>query len=201
MLFIFSIALMFTVLTFPSFAVAEYDGAAYKALADSDAPIWTFRQEWLHLVADEARALGFSEDSKVIKALQDAWWQEQEDLNIVAKVIQFESDPAWCDWEHSVAIGAVIMNRVRSEWFPNNVKSVVTAPGQYTPMYTYDFSRVSRLSYAAAKAAIDGDHNVPNDAYWHANFPQGTSTWKKFICDTGWFYSVTYVCCGIYGID
>lgn len=107
----------------------------------------------------------------------------------------------YCEWEHSVAIGAVIMNRVASPYFPNTVKDVVAAPGQYVKWYTYGFDNLKQKSYAAAKAAIDGDHNVPSNAYWHANFPQGTSTWKKFICDTGYFYSVTWVCCGIPGID
>lgn len=189
-------------LTLPTLATEGVTPQGYiPYYADYDGPIHTLRQEWLHYIAMEARVFGEPEDGPIIRALQEEWWKEQEKLNIVAKVIQNEADPEWCDWEHSVAVGAVVMNRVASPYFPDTVKEVVGAPGQYASQYTYGFTGLKQKSYAAAKAAIDGDHNVPSNAYWQANFPQGTSTWKTFICDTGWFYSVTYICCGIPGID
>lgn len=157
----------------------------------------TNKQIALHEAADILRVAGYSDDSEVIKALQAAWWQEQEDLSIVATVIYNEADPKWCEWEHSVAVGAVVCNRVKSPYFPNTVKEVVAAPGQYLQRYTYDFSHTSRLAYLAAKDAMDGNHDVPEDAFWQDNTIQGTRIWKSFICDTGWFWSKTYICCGI----
>lgn len=163
--------------------------------------IRTNKQEALHEAAEMLRAVGYTDESEPIKALSAAWWQEQEDLDIVATVIYNEADPKWCEWEHSVAVGAVVCNRVKSPYFPNTVKEVVAAPGQYLPRYTYDFSHTSRLAYLAAKSAMDGDHEVPEDAFWQDNTIQGVRIWKSFICDTGWFWSKTYICCGIPGID
>ena len=163
-------------------------------------PVRTARQEALHEAADILRSLGYSEDSPAILALGEAWMAEQEALDIVAKVIQNEADPAWCEWEHSVAVGAVVCNRVASPWFPNTVREVVAQPGQYLKSYTYDFAGTSRLAYLAAKAALYGDHDVPDDAYWQDNNVQGNSIWRTFVCDTEHFYSVTYICRGIYGI-
>lgn len=160
-------------------------------------PIRTARQDALHADADNLRALGIKDDDPMIKALSDAWWAEQEKLDIIAKVIAHEADPQWCEWEHSVAVGVVVLNRVASPYFPNTVREVVAAPGQYLPSYTYDFSGTSRLAYEAAKAAIDGDHDVPSDCYWQDNKIQGTAIWKAFVCDTGWFSSVTYICRGV----
>ena len=164
-------------------------------------PVRTAKQEALHEAADLLRDAGFTNDSGLIKALQAAWWLEQEDLDIVAKVIQNEADPQWCEWEHSVAVGAVVMNRVRSERFPNTVKEVVNAPGQYLPAYTRNFEKTSRLAYLAAKDALDGNHEVPSDCYWQDNKKQGVSVWKAFKLDTGWFRSTTYICRGIPEID
>lgn len=169
--------------------------AAYDA-----EPIRTAKQDALHEAADILRAAGYAEDSEVIKALQAEWMQEQEDLNIIAKVIQNEADPEWCEWEHSVSVGAVVCNRVKSPYFPNSVKEVVAAPGQYLESYTYGFCGVSHLAYLAAKAAMDGDHDVPENAYWQDNKKQGCYVWKAFVCDTGWFKSTTYICCGIPGV-
>lgn len=159
--------------------------------------IRTNKQEILHEAADILRSYGYAEDSEAIRALGDAWRQEQENLDIIAKVIQHEADPAWCEWEHSVAVGAVVCNRVRSELFPDSVKEVVAAPGQYLPAYTRNFDGTSRLAYLAAKAAMDGDHAVPEDAYWQDNKVQGKRIWRAFVCDTGYFRSTTYICCGV----
>lgn len=164
-------------------------------------PVRTARQDALHEAADILRGAGYAEDSVVIRALQAEWLQEQEALDIIAKVIDNEADPAWCEWEHSVAVGVVVLNRVRSEWFPNTVKEVVASPGQYLPAYTYDFAGTSRLAYEAAKAALDGDHSVPEDCYWQDTRVQGVSVWKAFTVDTGWFRSTTYICRGIPGVD
>ena len=159
--------------------------------------VTTQRQDDLHAAADVLRTLGYADTSEVIQRLKDEWQREDEDLNIIAKVIQNEADPAWCEWEHSVAVGAVVVNRVRSEYFPDTVKEVVAAPGQYLPAYTYGFEKTSRLAYEAAKAALDGDHDVPADAYWQDNKVQGRRIWKAFTVDTGYFRSTTYICCGV----
>lgn len=165
--------------------------------------ITTAKQDALHNAADILRSVGYAEDSEVIKALQAEWWREQEDLDIIAKVIQHEADPQWCAWEHSVAVGAVVCNRVKSPHFKGDtVREIVAAPGQYLESYTRNFSGTSRLAYEAAKAALDGDHDVPSDCYWQDNKVQGVSVWKSFVCETPYgFRSTTYICRGIPGVS
>lgn len=162
--------------------------------------IWTKKQIALHEAAEILRAAGISDDAPTIKALSEAWWQEQEDLNILAKVVAHEADPQWCEWEHSVAVAVVVLNRVASPYFPDTVKEVVAQPGQYLPAYTYGFEQTPRLCYEVAKAAMDGDHDVPSDCYWQDNTIQGKSIWKSFMVDTGYFRSTTYICRGIPGV-
>lgn len=162
--------------------------------------ITTKRQDALHRAADSLRLAGLREDDPAIKALSAEWWAEQEALDIIAKMVAHEADPQWCEWEHSVAVAVVVLNRVASPYFPNSVKEVVAAPGQYLPSYTWGFENTSRLAYEAAKAAMDGDHDVPADCYWQDCTIQGVSIWKSFVCDTGWFRSTTYICRGIPGV-
>lgn len=173
---------------------------ASTAKAYDGEPVWTNKMLTLHYAADMLREAGFSDDSDPIRALSDAWMQEKEDLDIIAKVIAHEADPQWCEWEHSVAVGVVVLNRVNSSYFPNSVREVVAAPGQYLPSYTWGFDNTPRKAYEAAKAAMDGEHEVPEDCYWQDNKIQGTSIWKSFVCDTGWFRSTTYICRGIVGV-
>ena len=170
---------------------ADYDGSR----------VTTAKQDALHQAADILRAAGYSDDSEEIKVLSAAWWQQEEDLNILAKTIQNEANPQYCGYEHSVAVGVVVLNRVASPYFPDSVRDVVASPGQYLPSYTWGFDNISRLSYEAAKAALDGDHEVPSDCYWQAEFKQGKEVWKTFRVDTGYYASTTYICRGIVGVD
>ena len=162
--------------------------------------VTTARQDALHAAADLLRAAGLREDDPAIRALSAEWWKEQEALDILAKVVAHEADPQWCEREHSVAVAVVVLNRVASPYFPNTVKEVVAAPGQYLPSYTWGFENTPRLCYEVAKAALDGDHDVPADCYWQDTSIQGTSIWKAFTVDTGWFRSTTYICRGIPGL-
>ena len=171
-------------------------GIANAALYEEQ-PIRTSRQIMLHEMAETARAFGEPEDSPVIKMLQEEWRKEQEDLSIIAKVIDNEAGE--CPWDHRVAVGAVVLNRVASPYFPNTVKEVVAAPGQYLKSYTSGFEEIRRSSWEAAKAVMDGDHNVPSDVIWQAEFPQGTEIWWASHIDTGWYKSTTYFCRGVYG--
>lgn len=159
--------------------------------------ITTVRQDALHEAADILRGCGYAEDSEVIKAIQAEWRAEQERLDIIAKVIDHEAPPEWCDWEHSVAVGVVVLNRVASPLFPNTVREVVAAPGQYLVSYTYGFTDTSRVAYEAAAAALDGDHDVPEDCYWQDTNVQGRAIWRAYTVDTGWYRSTTYICRGV----
>lgn len=162
---------------------------------DDGGPIWTNRMIRLHEMADELRSLGYSDDSPVIQALSNAWWEDYHDLCIVAKVVDNEANDI-CEMDHKVYVGAVVMNRVKSDLFPNSVHDVVAAPGQYSHEYLNGFNNISRKSWIAARMAIDGEHDAPSDLYWQAEFPQGREIWKTFVVDTPYFHSTTYFCRG-----
>lgn len=157
--------------------------------------ITTARQDALHEAAELLRAAGLSDDDPAIKALSAEWWEEQESLDIVARVVMGEA--GGCPWEHQVAVAAVVVNRVNSPYFADTVRDVVASPGQYTTLYLTGFDKTSRQCYEAAKTALDGTDDVPDDVIWQAEFPQGTEVWWRSEVDTGWWHSVTYFCRGV----
>lgn len=166
--------------------------AALFTAAAPQEPVRTAKQDALHEAAELLRAAGYTDEDAPIVALSDAWWAENEALNIIAKTIEFEAGD--CPWEHRVAVGAVVLNRVADERFPSTVKAVVAQPGQYHQSYLSGFFGVRRSSYEAAAAAMDGRHSVPADVVWQAQFPQGVSAWWVSEVDTGWYRSTTYFC-------
>lgn len=165
---------------------------APNAVAYDGEPIRTAKQEYLHAVAEMFRARGYAEDSDIILALQGLWIEEQEALDIVARVVQGEA--GGCPWMHQVAVAAVVVNRINSPLFPDTAREVVAQPMQYTTLYLKGFDKTSRQCYEAAKKALDGESGVPEDVIWQAEFRQGKEVWWESTIDTGWYRSTTYFC-------
>ncbi len=69
-------------------------------------------------------------------------------------------------YEGQVAVGAVVMNRVRSKAYPNTIHGVIYASGQFTPAMTGKLNRVLESGkiyescIKAAKEALSGVSNV-----------------------------------------
>ena len=174
----------------------------------AEGPIHTNKQEIYHMIADKAREDGYTEDSDLIQLCKRLWAEEELSLNIVAKVIKYEA--GGCPWLHRIAVGQVVMNRVRSDLFPNTVFDVVNQRSswydengqlhvvyQYSPAYCYNFEGIERKFHEDAKFVMDGnamDWYVPSDIIWQAEFPQGKETWWRSEVSTPYYHSVTYFC-------
>ena len=116
------------------------------------------------------------------------------DIDILANVIAGEAP--YCPREHQIAVAVVVLNRVADERFPNTVAGVVGQDGQYSERYLEPRDEWPDGCLEAAQAALDGDHDVPGDVVYQANFPQGTETWWASEIDTGYWRSTTYFCRG-----
>ena len=85
------------------------------------------------------------------------------DLYLLGAIIQCEAGNQ--SYEGKVAVGAVVMNRVRSAAYPGNVHDVIYASGQFGPAGSGLLARrlaagVSDSCLAAAKEALNGRSNV-----------------------------------------
>ncbi len=81
-----------------------------------------------------------------------------------------------------LAVGAVVMNRIRDPRFSQNtIMSVIRAPGQFSPVTSgrfdlvlqQDLGSVSQACFTAARRAIAGESNVGNRVFFrtHRNNP------------------------------
>ena len=85
------------------------------------------------------------------------------DVQLLAALIQCEAGSQ--PYEGKLAVGAVVMNRVRSGGYPNSIIGVITAPGQFPPATNGKVASVlargaSASCMQAAQAAVDGATNV-----------------------------------------
>ncbi len=77
------------------------------------------------------------------------------DLDLLAKVINGEArgEP----YEGQVAVGAVVLNRVRNAEFPNTIEGVIYQKGQFSCVKDGQINLVpTASSYKAAREALDG---------------------------------------------
>ena len=83
---------------------------------------------------------------------------------LLAALIQCEAGGE--SYEGQLAVGAVVMNRVRSGAYPDNVYGVIYASGQFTPALNgkvdqvYLSGRIRESCIKAAEEAIAGNTNV-----------------------------------------
>lgn len=86
-----------------------------------------------------------------------------DDLRLLAALIQCEAGTI--DYQGQLAVGAVVMNRVRSGAYPNTIYGVIYASGQFTPALNGKVARVYNNKVydscmQAAQEAINGGTNV-----------------------------------------
>lgn len=98
-----------------------------------------------------------------------------EEMDILAKVIYSESrgEP----YKGQVAVGAVVMNRIQSSQFPDNIKDVVFQKGAFTAVSDGQYWLTpNRTAYLAALDAVRGWDPTYNSIYYF-NPDTATSAW------------------------
>ena len=107
----------------------------------------------------------------------------QEDINLLAEVIYWEN---WhTDKEHLAAYytGAVVMNRVHSQDWPNSIESVLYQKGQYsTTKYFFTEELPAEVYEMAERILRDGTDDVPEGVIFQSMRPLG-KVWKKVNTD------------------
>lgn len=98
---------------------------------------------------------------------------DADTTQLLAALIQCE---AGCEsYEGQLAVGAVVMNRVRSGAYPSSIHGVIYASGQFTPALNgkvntvYESGRISASCVQAAQEAISGVSNVGDMTHFRRN--------------------------------
>lgn len=102
-----------------------------------------------------------------------AYTTDADTTMLLAALIQCE---AGCEsYEGQVAVGAVVMNRVRSGAYPNSIHGVIYASGQFTPALNgkvntvYESGNIKSSCIQAAGDALAGVSNVGDCTHFRRN--------------------------------
>lgn len=110
-----------------------------------------------------------------------------DDVTLLAAIIQCEA--GGCSYAGKLAVGAVVMNRVKSSSFPNTISGVIYQSGQFSPARTGKLaSRLARGVSAscrqAAMEALSGKDNTNGAKY----FKYASSGQRGVVYGTVVFY-------------
>ncbi len=92
---------------------------------------------------------------------------------LLAALIQCEAGGE--SYEGQLAVGAVVMNRVRSSAYPNTIHGVIYASGQFTPAMNgkvnkvYESGKIYSSCIQAAEEALSGVSNVGDLTHFRRN--------------------------------
>ncbi len=98
---------------------------------------------------------------------------EADEVTLLAAIIYCEAGGE--SYETQLAVGAVVVNRVKSGRFPNSIYSVIYQPGQFGPARTGKLERklargVSSSCYSAAQEALSGVDNTNGALYFNDGY-------------------------------
>lgn len=117
--------------------------------------------------------------------------QLSKDIMLLARLIN--SEALGESYEGKLAVGNVVMNRVKSKEFPNTITDVVYQSGQFDGVGTKYFTQYPHTdSIKAAIEAIEG-RDITKGALFHVNLNKANPKWAYTLTFTSrigdhWFY-------------
>lgn len=112
------------------------------------------------------------DDIKVVSNVSADKAYTQEDVLWLARIIHVEA--RGLSYEGKLAIANVVLNRVKSDSFPDTIYDVIFQPGQFPPAYKDGFSTLepNQDCIYAAKMALNGENNISSCLFFnHRPFP------------------------------
>lgn len=152
-------------------AKAQAEAAAAQARAQAEAQLRAQQEEAARAAAAAAQAEAEkAAEAARRQAILSANGITEEDLYLLANIIYCE---AGCEpYIGKVAVGNVVMNRVKSNRQPNTIQGVVYAKGQFSPVRNGSLERALRRSsadescYQAALEALSGAKPVGDKLFF-----------------------------------
>lgn len=99
---------------------------------------------------------------------------DESKVYMLAHLIGGEAGADWCSDELQLAVGSVVLNRIASDKFPNDMESVIFQDGQYSVTWNGAYYKEpTERTVKNAKYLLLNGPTIPEDVIFQANFSQG----------------------------
>lgn len=99
----------------------------------------------------------------------------EEEETLLAKLVYLEA--AGESAKGQQAIAEVVLNRMVSDRFPDTLKGVLYAEGQFPPVARLHLAEPTQTHYDAIKNALSGPNVLPEDVFYYADFAVTDAVW------------------------
>ncbi len=105
----------------------------------------------------------------------------QEELDLLAHIIYAEAGCTWIpDWVQRM-VGSVVLNRVKSRYYPNTIKEVIYQPGQYSPTWDGSIRKTpDQRTIANAKYLLEHGSVCPANVTGQNSIITGSGVYQKY---------------------
>ncbi len=128
-----------------------------------------------------------AEEIALAQAAANAKWRDISDVTFAEGDLYLLANLIYCEaggepYQGQVAVGAVVINRVRSEKFPDTVVGVIYQRRQFSPVASgrlelaLSVNKATPSCYQAAKEAMSGVTNVGDCLFFRTPIPGLTGT-------------------------
>ena len=98
------------------------------------------------------------------------------EIDLLARLVRAEAQTETL--EGKIAVACVVLNRVESSQFPDTIKEVIYAPGQFQPVQNGEINKpADEESIQAVKAALTDQRQLAPGALFFYNPAIATSRW------------------------
>lgn len=156
--------------------VAEVTTVAMPELATDAIEIVTTTEK--ETTTEEITTVVEDEDDEIEEAEEEYKptvihnFYDEDDLYILSHLIYGEAGGE--SDECQLAVGSVVLNRVKSSSFPNSIESVVFAPGQYACTWDGNYDKEpSQRAIDNARYLLENGSTLPDGVVYQAQFVQG----------------------------
>ena len=119
---------------------------------------------------------------------------EQEDLDLLARLMTAEMGSEWVSDEVQLYVGSVPLNRMKSDAFPGEtLYDVIYQEGQYSPTWTGAINNTpDERTIENAKKLLTEGSVLPENVVFQANFKQGDGVYYEYYDEI--LGTTTYFC-------
>ena len=98
------------------------------------------------------------------------------EIDLLARLVRAEAQTE--PYEGKIAVACVVLNRIENKRFPDTIKEVIYAPGQFQPVQNGEINKpADKESIKAVKAALSEHRQLATEALFFYNPAIATSRW------------------------
>lgn len=100
-----------------------------------------------------------------------------EEIDLLARMVWVEAQGEPVEGQQAVA--EVVLNRLAADNFPDTLKGVIYADGQFRSTEHLDEAEPTQTQYDAVEQALNGPYVLPKDVVFFATYAVNKSVWGK----------------------